>query len=43
MTENTDAVTVVVAPLLNTSTSFAAGVVRVGVQFVLTAHDALAD
>src|SRR5947209_8065718 len=32
---------VVVAPLLKTSTSFVAGVVRVGVQFVLVAHEAV--
>jgi hypothetical protein len=34
-------VTVVVAPLLKTSMSVAAGVVRVGVQFVEVAHEAV--
>ena len=32
-------VTVCVVPLLKTSTSFVAGLVRVGVQFVVVAHD----
>ena len=35
------AVTIVVAPLLNTRTSSTAGVVRVGVQFVEVAHEAV--